>query len=239
MLRYILFDTTLFGDNESRTEAERNILWVLEALVQRNMSYLAQRPRTPSLYKSGVVWSAPQQLAGDVDEVKILADALGPRAKDRTVQRVLNKVQDVLGGERFRDIGRIIENGNGDCDNLASWRVAELRQQGIQARPFMTSRERPNGTVYHALVIWPPLGPCNYETSEDPSLLLGMYQPQRAADRLLELQKNAERADILRRYGRAALRVGAPAPTSAYEGIAIDGVVEELMGTQRKLRSVK
>lgn len=125
-----------------------------------------------------------------------------------------------------------------NCDGLACWRVAELRQQGIQARPFMTCRERPGGgTTYHALVIWPPLGPCNYETSEDPSLLLGMYQPQRKADRDIEIQKNAERRDILKKYGRAALRPIASASTAPFDGSMLDAVANDLMGIKSGKRA--
>ncbi len=86
-----------------------------------------------------------------------------------------------------------------NCDNLATWRVAELRQAGIPARPYMTNRTRPDGgTTYHALVLWPPIPGVPYETSEDPSLLLGMGGPSRKPDRDLEIQKNQERCDILR-----------------------------------------
>lgn len=117
-----------------------------------------------------------------------------------------------------------------NCDGLAAFRTAELRQAGIPARPFMTSRERPGGTTYHALVIWPPLGPCNYETSEDPSLLLGMYQPEKKAERDLEIQKNRERCDILRKYGRRALRPSAISPTSSFDGASLDAAVSDLLG---------
>lgn len=230
MLRYVLFDTTLFGGGENKEQAEKDICWMMEALVQRNMNYLREHPSTPRLYRSGVTWSAPKQLTGDVDEVAILKKVLGSNAYRGDVNRALITIQDVLGGERFRDIGRVIENGDGDCDNLNCWRVAELRQQGIQARPFMTSRERPDGTTYHALVIWPPLGPCNYETSEDPSLLLGMYQPSRKADRDEEIRKNQERSDILRKYGRAALRPMTQNALTSYDGIALDAAVAELFG---------
>jgi hypothetical protein len=203
MLRYVLFDTTYFASGDDVVETRKNVLWLLEALVQRNMEYLRQRPSTPKLYKSGVVYQVPKQMDGECEEVQILKKALGKvGANQRDVARVLDLVQDVLGGERFRDIGRIIENGGGDCDNLAAWRVAELRQKGIQARPYMTHRERiGGGTTYHALVLWPPFGSVKHETSEDPSLLLGMGGPARAADRAEEIRKNVERCEILQKQG--------------------------------------
>lgn len=232
MLRFVLFDLTCFDPADDRVQTEKDLCWLMEALVQRNQDYLRQRPSTPRLYKSGVKWTPPQQLSGDIDEVSILKKALGPAARRGDVRRVLDKIQEALGGEHFCDIGRIMELGGIDCDGLACWRVAELRQAGIQARPFMTSRERPmGGRTYHALVIWPPFGPYNYETSEDPSLLLGMYQPERAADRMLELQHNAERTAIIKRYGRSAIRpLVSTSPTSAFDGASLDAAVIELTG---------
>lgn len=236
MLRYVLFDTTMFGPGQSRAETEHDIMWLLQALCTRNQSYLKEHPNTPRLYKSGVNWSAPKQLTGDVDEVKILKKHLGVAMRSPDVQRVLEKIQDVLGGEHFCDIGRILELGEIDCDGLACWRVAELRQMGIQAEPCMTSRERPGGgTTYHALVAWPPMGPYNYETSEDPSLLLGMYQPERAADRLEEIRKNNERLDILRKYGRSSLRPTRGAAKAALETVSFEEAVNELLGRGKKV----
>ncbi len=199
MLRYILFDTTLFDERDNVADARKNIMWVMESLVQRNQAYLKARPDTPRLYQSGVIYKLPAQMDGETPEVTILKQFLGRGLRDNRVLDVLDKIQAVLGGERFRDIGRIIENGGGDCDNVACWRAAELRQAGIRARPYMTSRIRPDGgTTYHALVLWPPIPGANYVTSEDPSLLLGMGGPARAAERSEEIRKNAERCDLLR-----------------------------------------
>ncbi len=116
MLRYILFDTTLFGDQDSNTSAtEKNLMWCLEALVQRNMTYLKYNPRTPPMYKSGIVYKVPAQFDGDCPEVQVLRRVLGNAADRGAVAEALDTIQQVLGGERFRDIGRIIENGGGDC----------------------------------------------------------------------------------------------------------------------------
>jgi len=97
MLRNVWYELTCFDRKDKRKETEKDLVWLMEALVQRNQDYLARRPNTPRLYKSGVVWSAPKQLDGDCEEVKILRDALGPKVTDRDVQRALDKVQDVLG----------------------------------------------------------------------------------------------------------------------------------------------
>jgi hypothetical protein len=162
VLRYVLFDTTCFDRADDREQTEKDLIWFMQSLVQRNQDYLRQRPSTPRLYKSGVKWSAPKQLGGDVEEVQILSKALGWQVRRGEIRRILDKMQEVFGGEHFCDIGRILDLGEIDCDGIACWRVAELRQAGIQAQPFMTCRERPDGgTTYHALVIGPPLGPCN------------------------------------------------------------------------------
>jgi hypothetical protein len=204
MLRYILLDLSLFSDGGDRRDAEKDLMWILQSLCVRNQNYLKSRPHTPRLYKSGVVYEVPQQFKGEIDEVKILRKALGSAAKKRDVARALELISEVLGGERFRDFGRLLERGSGDCDNIACARVAELRQAGIKADPYMTHRFRlDGGTTYHALVLWPPFGNVTYRTSEDPSLLLGMGGEARAKDRAEEIRKNAERCDIIRKYGVA------------------------------------
>ena len=77
-------------------------------------------------------------------------------------------VYEIEKGELFRDIPNLIADGKGDCDCLASWRVAELRDIGIAARPYIKWRKEGNRWIYHA-VVWLPGGKI-----EDPSLALGM-----------------------------------------------------------------
>jgi hypothetical protein len=79
-----------------------------------------------------------------------------------------NVVYKVEKGEIFRDIPNIIKDGCGDCDCLACWRVAELQDIGIAARPYLKWRKEGPRWIYHALV-WLP-----GEQIEDPSLALGM-----------------------------------------------------------------
>lgn len=82
------------------------------------------------------------------------------------------------GEELWPTIGVILANGGGDCEDLAAWRVAELRERGIPARPAWRHRlvRMPSGqeaTLYHILVYIPKVGriPAHLE---DPSRLLGM-----------------------------------------------------------------
>lgn len=239
MLRYILFDTTLFGSGEPDIEETRtDLMWIMEALTQRNQNYLKQRPNTPPLYKSGVVYKLPAQFDGECPEVTTLKKVLGKTASQTDVAAVLDDMQNVFGGERFRDIGRIIENGGGDCDNLACWRVAELRQQGIAAKPYMTNRERSDGgTTYHALVQWPPFANVPYPTSEDPSLMLGMSQPKRAADRQEEIRKNTERMQLIRQYGVAPV-ASVPAMSQSYvSDYDMENTLQDVLGLRPRSQS--
>ena len=188
MLRFVLFDLSLFANGTSQAEGRKDLGWLLEALTQRDQAYLKDHPNTPLLYKSGVVYERPAQFGGECEEVVALKQALGSRAKEPKLAEILDLIQQVLGGERFRDIGRIIEKGAADCDNVATWRAAELRQAGIKASPYITWKRRlDGGSTYHVLVRWPD------NTLEDPSLLLGMGGESRAKDRQEEIRKNAER----------------------------------------------
>ena len=77
--------------------------------------------------------------------------------------------RELPGMEVWKDIPTILEDGYGDCEDLACWRVAEYHMKGIKARPYITwKRNSTGGWLYHALV-WLP-----GEKIEDPSLSLGM-----------------------------------------------------------------
>ena len=75
--------------------------------------------------------------------------------------------------EDWHDVPSAIAAKKTDCKVLACWRVAELRQRGVKARPYVLVQPRKlaNGTtVYynHIQVEWPD------GTIEDPSKVLGM-----------------------------------------------------------------
>jgi hypothetical protein len=186
-----LLDLDLFEPGADQDGSRLDLTWILEALTQRDQQYLVDHPSTPLLYQSGVTYEPPAQFNGDCPEVQILKQALGANAHDLKVKATLDTVQAVLGGERFRDVGRIIEKGVVDCDNLSCWRAAELRQAGIKASPYITWRRRfDGGYTYHVLVRWPD------NTLEDPSLLLGMGGADRQADRAIQIAQNAERVQM-------------------------------------------
>lgn len=77
--------------------------------------------------------------------------------------------------EEFAAIPVILSRGWGDCDDLAPWRVAELREQGEDARIRIQWKQLPQGKLYH-IVVRREDG-----SVEDPSALLGMYQPRKKA----------------------------------------------------------
>jgi hypothetical protein len=73
-----------------------------------------------------------------------------------------------LGSEQWRTIPLIQADGYGDCEDLASWRVAELREAGVPARPCFRFRRHGKRRVYHIMVCLPD------GAVEDPSRVLGM-----------------------------------------------------------------
>ena len=69
------------------------------------------------------------------------------------------------------DAQAVIENGFGDCDDLAPWRAAELRvRHGIAARVVFTIEQGPVADRWHFIVEHPG------GRLEDPSRALGMEQ---------------------------------------------------------------
>lgn len=77
------------------------------------------------------------------------------------------------GEEEWLDIPTLYKQGFGDCEDLASARVAELQHMGIPAVTCIKSKKiiSPKGgeiTLVHVQVLWPD------GTVEDPSAILGM-----------------------------------------------------------------
>lgn len=79
-----------------------------------------------------------------------------------------------LGQENWQDCVTTWRRKRGDCEDLASWRAAELRvRYGLRARCIYTWRRLPNGVLmYHIKVEY--TGPDGRTHEEDPSRRLGM-----------------------------------------------------------------
>lgn len=73
--------------------------------------------------------------------------------------------------ETWDDIAIVRARGFGDCEDLASWRAAELRESGIAARSIVRRSHTP-GVAWHCVTQWP-----NGQI-EDPSAKLGMHEYQ-------------------------------------------------------------
>jgi hypothetical protein len=80
------------------------------------------------------------------------------------------------GRDEWQDIPDTLERSTGDCEDLACWRVAELRvrfgqrkaRRGITVSHYRDPKTGSDVTMYHILVLHED------GTVEDPSRLLGM-----------------------------------------------------------------
>lgn len=73
------------------------------------------------------------------------------------------------GIEEFAGIEPVLMRGWGDCDDLAPWRAAELREQGENAKIRVHWKKQPNGRKMFHVTVRRGDG-----TIEDPSRILGM-----------------------------------------------------------------
>lgn len=93
--------------------------------------------------------------------------AVNPRAPSLYGSGVVYR-RETIGVELWQGIEECLRLGYGDCEDLASWRAAELRRQGIAARADFSVQQHGDLLVYHIFVLHPN------GTKEDPSKLLGM-----------------------------------------------------------------
>ncbi len=76
--------------------------------------------------------------------------------------------EEQLGHDQWQDMPRTIQLGFGDCEDLASWRVSELRHVGERAEHTVEHRKSPSLVLYHIRVRR------QNGAIEDPSCRLGM-----------------------------------------------------------------
>lgn len=142
-----MYAFTLESEAMSRIPIEGRyelIMHMLEGLIGINEIYLSSYPDTPQLYESGVVYT---------DQV--------PEADPFSTG---------MQTDRWQDIPRLLMTGAGACEDLASWRVAELRAQGDLGADVtvLTQPDGQGNVLYHIRVIK------GDGTLEDPSAVLGM-----------------------------------------------------------------
>jgi len=70
----------------------------------------------------------------------------------------IHYMEEPSGQEEWQDVPTLLRMGVGDCEDLATWRAAELRARyNIPARAIYKEMRRANGSyLYHILVQWPP-----------------------------------------------------------------------------------
>lgn len=85
-------------------------------------------------------------------------------------QSGLDYREEPMGQEEWQDIPTALKMGIADCEDLASWRAAEiLVREGRDAKPFFSESKRPNGGVLFHIRTVDAQG-----RVEDPSYHLGM-----------------------------------------------------------------
>jgi hypothetical protein len=110
---------------------------LLELSTLANQQWLRTHPDTPNLYLSGVRYRRETTTHGGHNE------------------------------ERFLTIPWVLHLGWGDCDDLAPWRAAELRESLVD--PYAAARSvRMDPFTWHIIVLR------GNGQVEDPSRLLGM-----------------------------------------------------------------
>jgi hypothetical protein len=154
----IVFKLDLFKNDGDQARSQYSLLWLLEALCRVNQSHIrhnrglvarGKAKPLPLLYFSGVHYEREKGTEEWLDIPNVMRAASG---------------RPEYGNDAW-----------GDCEDLACWRVAELRERpaelggGIKAKPFAKWKRRDDGSyAYHALVLLPD------GKLEDPSLTLGM-----------------------------------------------------------------
>jgi hypothetical protein len=165
----IEFRTAMFRGDWDQIWSQQRLLHLMEALCRVNQTHLRQMN---SFYEKGLVPSP----------YPLLYRAGIHYEREKNGTEIWPDIPSLLSGV----MGKGDYPGSwGDCEDLACWRVAELRELGkINAKPFAKWRRRDGGVyAYHALVLLPD------GRIEDPSLVLGMGR-----------EKEFHRLDIANKY---------------------------------------
>lgn len=123
---------------------------LVETLIVANIEYLRSHPDTPPLYSQACL-SNPNIVF-----------------RQRNCQHYEFEPPHT---DNWQDIAECMALGHGDCEDLAAWRIAELRVQGEPAQVRIVHSNYADHTLYHIQVLR------GDSSVEDPSVLLGMPPP--------------------------------------------------------------
>lgn len=156
----ILFD---LGGQTSWLNSSRilaiNLKVLLGALTTVNQVFL-KKYKVPRLYESGVRYRPEPE--GHM--------VFHPKHPEKQIDRAF--AERMSGGvEDFATIPAVLARGFGDCDDLAPWLCAELRESGERAT-IAVKWKRIRGVKLFHIVVRRPNG-----AIEDPSKRLGMLEP--------------------------------------------------------------
>lgn len=112
-----------------------------------------------------------------------------------------------VGTENWLDIPSIIEAGWGDCEDLACWRVAELRKQGVKASPYVKFRRVGGAYHFHALVGIYRAAEGGDEEADEHDIVLPESRLVKLHDPSLRLGMGWEKK-FARQHGPSARRAG-------------------------------
>jgi hypothetical protein len=101
-LKDVAFCSDSFGSEAAAPYGERSLSCLLWALIFANSGYLLDHPDTPNLYDAGIRWEAE-------------------KPQGRTA------CPEGEGQELFLGVRQVLEQGYADCEDVACWRISELR----------------------------------------------------------------------------------------------------------------
>jgi hypothetical protein len=121
-------------------------------------------------------FGGPETLAIDVPRLRLFLDALVEANRILLRSFVVpplyqSGVRYMSDGDRddpWQDCLVTLQRRVGDCEDLATWRVAELREQGVPAACGLAYRDEGWIQRWHVFVRLPS------GATEDPSVILGM-----------------------------------------------------------------
>lgn len=173
-----------------RRRSQKALLWLMEGLCRINQDIFAFQnklgKRVPALYGSGFKY----QREDGQEWWKV-----GTRLEGEPT-------------ELWQDIYKTVARKGGDCEDLACYRIAELRYVYKRpARPFVTYRVGPDGAYHYHALLWAK-GPDGWRL-EDPSRKMGMgfeefyaRMPQRRRVRIVALMDGVQKKASPRKLRR-------------------------------------